>query len=1102
MENQLKATWQSRREPPPAATVLENELDLGPTDDLHETRQWLVDFSRLFFADDNQVDPELMQMALEALDLVKDPSTTALIKDLQTKLNQELTPTNQPPETQRRLLQRVRQSVRQSLHRLSLQRDFDRLIQHFQEKDQVPLMLLAAEQTERQAQGKITQLDPLAPDTAPTVFAEYQRQVQLRPELVRVISEVEDLHVDLPVLQEQLLVLLAASNEPLAQWQAEWTTIRDLIAQLEFATDGHQLFTLLEKYQLLLRQSPIGQDRTCKRLIDNPQLAIRATARERQQYIEALHTASAQLDLTKMGYTEAAKLNLISPDAAGRLGRSQEWYELYLKVQQLTECCDRLAVSKKLKQQVLARCLHGSPTTKHMPATLVQDIIEGRLHPEDILLYGLVEWAAATSPSTDPKQSREWTADRLVTVLKRAGLSTVGIVVAREIAEYADGDPRKLLEKLLEIIKDLDPRAILLILGFVLATVGGKLLLHKLGISLGRERGGGGGASLTFGSPFENKGNAFSRKKEWELIDIPPTSNSSYFRTGSTSTFNKETLSWENDTVIGEHNHDTGVDTRTAGKQAFGKVAGQFHRKATGFEALPLPYGTVVTHHTSKGGTKGSFYPDRAGDGSLGFDFANRSEALVPTEIDHPEFSGSSRYSPRDKMATYYQKNPFKFDLMAVSTPLIELYPFTNPQSTDVILPATELPRAAQLFFKKLDSLALSKAEEAAAITEFVQKEFIYSIDPSTNKIYQAAQQQGAKAFFNTLFEVRKVKCDGAATAAILLMRARGIPCRMAVGYQRDEGASSLQAKDHHGWVEAEIEGQLLRFDPTPTVTDAHFRRAHRLSSLLDVMSYLHQVKKESIQDLSKSNEAKLKQIWHSADVSSSLLRNLSVPITNLYYGEYSRGLSRSEKRQFYQQALTDQASLNQVEAALSQREHVTLTDVITLLSEHGFLSKEQFDQGFLEHNYYRSVELLVVPLVKQHLPLEVIPNRESYPEVGIENGYYTDTNESYTSQLEFRVFDAFGSLVTNNQALLNPNLPATERLNLIIDQVKVCLQAYLVDSFLNRPRKKYQRHFEQAKAELEKEIADRLFPLITANHPLVILTDNMLRQQQKWRSM
>src|SRR4029453_3937730 len=69
------------------------------------------------------------------------------------------------------------------------------------------------------------------------------------------------------------------------------------------------------------------------------------------------------------------------------------------------------------------------------------------------------------------------------------------------------------------------------------------------------------------------------------------------------------------------------------------------------------------------------------------------------------------------------------------------------------------------------------------------------------------------------LFDRRAGHCEDFATALAALLRSRQTPSRVVVGFHGGERAAGeflVRAGDAHAWVEAEVDGDVLRLDATP----------------------------------------------------------------------------------------------------------------------------------------------------------------------------------------------------------------------------------------------------------------------------------------------
>ena len=72
-----------------------------------------------------------------------------------------------------------------------------------------------------------------------------------------------------------------------------------------------------------------------------------------------------------------------------------------------------------------------------------------------------------------------------------------------------------------------------------------------------------------------------------------------------------------------------------------------------------------------------------------------------------------------------------------------------------------------------------------------------------------------------TLRETGRGHCQHFASAALVLLRAMEIPCRVGIGFLvhgwTDEGVCEVVGRNSHVWIEVPFEGQWIPFDPTPS---------------------------------------------------------------------------------------------------------------------------------------------------------------------------------------------------------------------------------------------------------------------------------------------
>ena len=109
---------------------------------------------------------------------------------------------------------------------------------------------------------------------------------------------------------------------------------------------------------------------------------------------------------------------------------------------------------------------------------------------------------------------------------------------------------------------------------------------------------------------------------------------------------------------------------------------------------------------------------------------------------------------------------------------------------------------------------ASTDLERARAIERHLRRDYGYTLE------LPAREEPDPLAYF--LFTRRKGHCEFFASAMAVMLRARGIPARLATGFQSGvynpiTGMWLVRASDAHAWVEAWIPGYgWATFDPTP----------------------------------------------------------------------------------------------------------------------------------------------------------------------------------------------------------------------------------------------------------------------------------------------
>jgi hypothetical protein len=137
-------------------------------------------------------------------------------------------------------------------------------------------------------------------------------------------------------------------------------------------------------------------------------------------------------------------------------------------------------------------------------------------------------------------------------------------------------------------------------------------------------------------------------------------------------------------------------------------------------------------------------------------------------------------------------------------------------------LPST-LPRRVRDLAAELTKDAPTPLDKALAIEAYLRSsEFTYSQDIE-------APPEGADGVDHFLFETKTGYSDYFASSMAVLLRAVGVPARMAAGYAPGDpniqsGLLAVRDSDSHGWVQAYFPGYgWIDFEPTPN-WDEHER--------------------------------------------------------------------------------------------------------------------------------------------------------------------------------------------------------------------------------------------------------------------------------------
>lgn len=135
--------------------------------------------------------------------------------------------------------------------------------------------------------------------------------------------------------------------------------------------------------------------------------------------------------------------------------------------------------------------------------------------------------------------------------------------------------------------------------------------------------------------------------------------------------------------------------------------------------------------------------------------------------------------------------------------------------------------------------------DRALRIQQHLRKDFKYVLDEPEKPVRDPLS--------DFLFVRKEGYCEYFASAMAVMLRAQGIPSRVATGFQSGyfndvSGLYVVRASDAHAWVEAWIEGRAgdstgrwITFDPTPSAAAARAGLLSRLNMYLDAADHAWQ---------------------------------------------------------------------------------------------------------------------------------------------------------------------------------------------------------------------------------------------------------------------
>jgi hypothetical protein len=189
----------------------------------------------------------------------------------------------------------------------------------------------------------------------------------------------------------------------------------------------------------------------------------------------------------------------------------------------------------------------------------------------------------------------------------------------------------------------------------------------------------------------------------------------------------------------------------------------------------------------------------------------------IPTRVSG--MGPNWRYDPAAGMVftqTRQQSRPYTEDLVLPTPDVVRLREATGPSQVDpAYLDTTGIPQQIKDLATRITSNDATPFDKAVALNE-------YFTNPANGFTYSlaTAPPSGSDALSDFLFRGKRGYCEQFASSMAVLLRAIGIPSRVAVGFTSgfpEGNQRMITTSDAHAWVEAYFPGSgWTTFDPTP----------------------------------------------------------------------------------------------------------------------------------------------------------------------------------------------------------------------------------------------------------------------------------------------
>ena len=153
-------------------------------------------------------------------------------------------------------------------------------------------------------------------------------------------------------------------------------------------------------------------------------------------------------------------------------------------------------------------------------------------------------------------------------------------------------------------------------------------------------------------------------------------------------------------------------------------------------------------------------------------------------------------------------------------------HPMNGDQNIETLIGNPELlPPDVKAFLDSIKNSSDTDEQKAEKIRQYVQEEFIYSLQPKYSDYYKSVHKPGE--YVRRALELKFGDCDVVNTIQVAFLRYAGLHARMAYGFANgqnlfDKNSKILEGAESHGWAEffSEKDQKWVVSDATPSKMD------------------------------------------------------------------------------------------------------------------------------------------------------------------------------------------------------------------------------------------------------------------------------------------